>query len=64
MCPLFWTQPGGLNQRGRVLAHEVLHIIFGFINDWGQPDRANAHCYAQFTALVNGFNSPANRRCH
>jgi hypothetical protein len=62
LCPLFWTR--NRNQRGRVLVHEVLHIDFGFINDWGQPDRANAHCYAQFTALVNGFNSPAGFRCH
>lgn len=62
LCPLFWTR--GRDQRGRILAHEVLHIDFGFINDWGQPDRANAHCYAQFTALLNGFNSPAGFRCH
>ncbi len=62
LCPPFWAH--GVDQRGRVLAHEVLHIDFGFINDWGQPDEANAHCYAQFTALVNGFNSPAGFRCH
>jgi hypothetical protein len=62
LCPLFWTR--GLNQRGRVLAHEVLHINFGFIGDWAQPDRTNAHCYAQFTALLNGFNSPPGFRCH
>lgn len=62
LCPLFWTR--NRDQCGRVLAHEVMHINFGFINDWGQPDRANAHCYAQFTALVNGFNSPAGFRCH
>ncbi len=64
LCPLFWTRPGGVRERGRVLAHEVLHIIFGFINDWAEPDRTNAHCYAQFTALANDFNSPADRRCH
>lgn len=62
LCPLFWSR--GLNQRGRVIAHEVFHINFGFINDWGQPDVANAHCYAQFVALLNGFNSPAGFRCH
>ena len=62
LCPLFFTR--NPNQRGRVLAHEVLHITFGHITDWDQPDRANAHCYAQFTALVNGFNSPAGFRCH
>jgi len=62
LCPLFWTR--SLNQRGRVWAHEVFHINFGFIDDWGQPDRANAHCYAQFMALLNGFNSPAGYRCH
>lgn len=64
LCPPFWAPGLNLNQRGRVLAHEVLHINFGFVEDWGQPDRANAHCYAQFTALVNGFNSPAGFRCH
>jgi hypothetical protein len=62
LCPLFWTR--NQNQRGRTLAHEVLHINFGFIEDWAQPDRANAHCYAQFTALLNGFNSPVGFRCH
>jgi len=62
VCPLFWTR--GLNQRGRVWGHEVFHIGFGFINDWGQPDVHNAHCYAQFVALLNGFNSPAGFRCH
>lgn len=62
LCPLFFTR--NLNQRGRSLAHEVLHITFGFIGDWDQPDRTNAHCYAQFTALANGFNSPAELRCH
>ena len=62
LCSLFFTR--NTDQRGRVLVHEVLHINFGFINDWGQPDRANAHCYAQFTALANGFNSPAGFRCH
>lgn len=62
LCPLFFTR--GTNQRGRTLAHEVLHITFGHIRDWDQPDRANAHCYAQFTALANDFNSPAGFRCH
>ena len=62
LCPPFWAH--GLNQRGRVLAHEVLHINFNFVADWAQPDRANAHCYAQFVALLNGFNSPAGFRCH
>lgn len=62
LCPLFWTR--SLNQRGRIMAHEVFHINFGFIHDWGQPDVHNAHCYAQFVALLNGFNSPAGFRCH
>jgi hypothetical protein len=62
VCPPFWAV--GLNQRGRTLAHEVLHVNFGFIDDWGQPDAANAHCYAQFAALLNGFNSPPGFRCH
>ncbi len=62
LCPPFWAL--SLNQRGRTWAHEVLHINFGFINDWGQPDVHNAHCYAQFVALLNGFNPPADRRCH
>jgi hypothetical protein len=62
LCPTFFTR--GTNQRGRTLAHEVLHITFGFIRDWDQPDRTNAHCYAQFTALANDFNSPAGFRCH
>ena len=62
LCPTFFTR--GANQRGRTLAHEVMHITFGFIRDWDQPDRTNAHCYAQFTALANDFNSPAGFRCH
>jgi hypothetical protein len=62
LCPLFWAQ--GINQRGRVWMHEVMHITFGFIEDWDQPDVDNAHCYAQFVALLNGFNSPAGFRCH
>ncbi len=62
LCPLFWTR--NRNQQGRIIAHEVFHITFGFINDWGQPDVHNAHCYAQFIALLNGFNSPTGFRCH
>jgi len=62
LCPLFWAR--SLNQRGRIWIHEFFHVNFGFINDWGQPDRQNAHCYAQFVALLNGFNSPAGYRCH
>lgn len=62
LCPPFWAL--GLDQRARTWAHEVFHIDFGFINDWGQPDVHNAHCYAQFIALLNGFNSPPGFRCH
>jgi Domain of unknown function (DUF4157) len=62
LCPLFWTR--SLDQRGRIWAHEVFHIIIGVIDDWGSPDAHNAHCYAQFVALLNGFNSPAGYRCH
>ncbi len=62
LCPAFWANNS--NQRGRTFAHEVFHINFNFIEDWAQPDRANAHCYAQFVALLNGFNSPAGFRCH
>jgi len=61
LCPLFWSR--NLNQRGRVWAHEVFHINFPFIQDWTSPHIANAHCYAQFTALLNGFNSPPGFRC-
>jgi hypothetical protein len=62
LCPPFWALSA--NQRGRTFAHEIFHITFGFINDWGQPDVHNAHCYAQFIALLNGFNSPAGFTCH
>jgi hypothetical protein len=62
LCPGFWAL--GANQRGRTLLHEVLHINFGFVQDWTSPDQSNAHCYAQFVALANGFNSPAGFRCH
>ncbi len=62
LCPTFWTR--SIDQRGRTWAHEVFHINFGFIHDWHQPDVHNAHCYAQFIALLNGFNSPAGFRCH
>ncbi len=61
LCPPFWAS--NLNQRGRILAHEVFHINFGFIADWGSPCVHNAHCYAQFVALLNGFNSPPHFRC-
>jgi hypothetical protein len=62
LCPDFWAR--SIDQRGRVWMHEVMHIDFGFINDWGQPDIDNAHCYAQFVAILNGFDSPAGFRCH
>jgi hypothetical protein len=62
LCPLFWTRDR--DQQARILMHEVFHIMFNFIEDWDQPDAHNAHCYAQFTALLNGFNSPAGFRCH
>jgi Domain of unknown function (DUF4157) len=62
LCPAFWAH--GVDQRGRVWMHEVMHIDFGFINDWGQPDIDNAHCYAQFVAILNGFDSPTGFRCH
>ena len=62
LCPDFWART--VDQRGRVWMHEVMHIDFGFIDDWGHPDVHNAHCYAQFVALLNGFNSPAGFRCH
>jgi hypothetical protein len=62
LCPDFWAR--GVDQRGRVWMHEVMHIDFGFIDDWGQPDIDNAHCYAQFVAILNGFDSPAGFRCH
>jgi hypothetical protein len=61
LCPDFWAL--GLNQRGRTWMHEVMHIAFGFINDWGQPNVHNAHCYAQFVALLNSFDSPPGFRC-
>lgn len=61
LCPDFWGR--NLNQRGRVWMHEVMHIMFHFIDDWGQTNVHNAHCYAQFVALLNGFNSPAGYRC-
>ncbi|MDB4582358.1 DUF4157 domain-containing protein [Draconibacterium sp.] len=64
LCPLFWAASRNRNQRGRILAHEVFHINFGFVQDWAQPDFHNAHCYAQFIALLSGFNSPAGFRCH
>lgn len=62
LCPLFWTR--SMDQQGRVWAHEVFHINFGVIDDWGQPDVHNAHCYAQFVALLFGINSPVGFRCH
>jgi len=64
LCPLFWAATRNRNQRARILAHEVFHITFGFIQDWAQPDFHNAHCYAQFVALLNGFNSLPGFRCH
>ncbi len=62
LCPDFWAL--SVNQRARTYMHEIFHVTFQVINDWGQPDQHNAHCYAQFVALVNGFNSPAGFRCH
>jgi hypothetical protein len=61
LCPLFWSRNS--NQRGRTWAHEVFHITFRIIDDWTAPNAHNAHCYAQFTALLNGFNSPAGYTC-
>jgi hypothetical protein len=61
LCPDFWAL--GVDQRGRTWMHEVMHITFQFIDDWAQPNVHNAHCYAQFVALLNGFNSPAGFRC-
>ncbi len=61
LCPLFWSR--NLNQKGRLWVHEVFHINFHFIKDWDSPHIANAHCYAQFIALLNGFNSPPGFRC-
>jgi hypothetical protein len=61
LCPLFWTRD--LDQRGRIWMHEVLHITFVGVDDWTAPNVGNAHCYAQFVALLNGFNSTAEFRC-
>lgn len=61
LCPAFWAH--GINQRGRVWMHEVMHITFRHIDDWLQPNIANAHCYAQFVAILNGFNSPGWAQC-
>lgn len=62
LCPPFWAL--NQNQRARTFMHEVFHITFTQINDWDAPDSLNAHCYAQFVALINGFNSPAGFTCH
>lgn len=62
LCDLFWTRNG--DQRARVYMHEVFHITLRIIDDWGEPDAHNAHCYAQFVALLNGFNSLPGFRCH
>jgi hypothetical protein len=62
LCPPFWAL--NANQRARTFMHEVFHITFRSIDDWANPDSTNAHCYAQFVALLNGFNSPAGFRCH
>lgn len=62
LCPPFWAL--NANQRARTFMHEVFHITFRSIDDWASPDSDNAHCYAQFVALLNGFNSPAGFTCH
>lgn len=68
LCPPFWAMDA--NQRARTFMHEVFHITFQGIGDWqtatgaANPDSANAHCYDQFVALLNGFNAPAGARCH
>jgi hypothetical protein len=62
LCPPFWALDS--NQRARTYMHEVFHITFTGISDWGGADSANAHCYSQFVALLNGFNSPVGFRCH
>lgn len=61
ICPLYSTR--SQQQKARVFMHEVFHITFQIIDDWGQPNFHNAHCYAQFVALLNGFNSPTGFRC-
>lgn len=62
LCPPFWALNS--NQRARTFMHEIFHITFSQVDDWNAPDRLNAHCYAQFVALLNGFNSPAGFTCH
>jgi len=62
LCDLFWTRD--LNQQARTYMHEVFHITLRIVDDWTAPDRRNAHCYAQFVALLNGFNSLPGYRCH
>jgi hypothetical protein len=62
LCDLFWTRD--LNQQARTYMHEVFHVTLRTVDDWAEPDRRNAHCYAQFVALLNGFNSSVGYRCH
>ena len=61
LCPPFWAQ--NHDQRARSWFHEVFHITFSVIGDWGNPNVHNAHCYSQFVMLLNGLNSPADSRC-
>lgn len=61
LCPPFWV---ALDQQARTFMHEVFHITFTGVQDWANRDSTNAHCYAQFVALVNGFNSPPGFTCH
>ncbi len=68
LCPPFWALDN--NGRAIIFMHEIFHITFLGINDWvnaagvANPGSANAHCYAQFVALANGFNSPPGFQCN
>jgi hypothetical protein len=68
ICPPFWALSA--DHRAIIFMHEIFHITFRGIGDWttaagaANADSANSHCYSQFVALLNGFNSPAGFRCH
>jgi hypothetical protein len=60
LCRLFWrddaNNPTDVDFRASILAHEAIHIYFGFIADSGRF--ANAHCYQQFVMDLNGVPVP------
>jgi len=59
LCPPFWNLPEA--SRGGTILHEMLHVLFNFLEDTGR--RANAHCYKAFALRVRGYGRDLDATC-